>query len=185
MEGVADRRNKTIRDMTLSMGVIVVAVLLLVGFDGGFSVSPGKPSGGTAPRANVLGGFAGSNDQTGFTALRPVGLPASWQGSSFSFTAAPGTPQAPPAVRGGWQTPSGSYLTLIESSGAFATVLKVELGQTYGSAGGSVTVGAATWAISPGVRTEVAWSRTVDGLTLLITGSAPESEFKILAAALK
>jgi hypothetical protein len=180
---VADRRNKTVRDMTISMVVIVIGVLVLVAFQGGFSFSPGTPSGGTAPTADVQGGFSTADRLTGFPVVIPKGLPSTWHGSSFSLTPAPGTPDAPPTVRGGWQTPTGSYITLIESSGSLTAVLAAELGQTDGSSTGSVTVGSAQWSISPGVRNEVAWSRTSSGVSLLITGNATVAEFTQLAAA--
>lgn len=165
------------------MVVIVIGVLVLVAFQGGFSFSPGKPTGGTAPKADVMGDFKTANRLTDFAVVQPEGLPATWHGSSFSITSAPGTAAAPPTVRGGWQTPTGSYITLIESSGELPAVLGVELGQTDGSATGSVNVGGVQWGISPGVRQEVAWSRTAKGVTLLITGNATPAEFTQLATA--
>lgn len=169
--------------MTISMVVIVVGVLVLVAFQGGFSFSPGTPSGGTAPTADVQAGFRTADRQTDFTVVQPKGLPATWHGSSFSITKAPGTPDAPPTVRGGWQTATGSYITLVESSGALAAVLGAEVGQSGGSMTGSVTVDGRQWGISPGVRNEVAWSRTAGTVTLLITGNATTAEFTQLAAA--
>ncbi len=172
--------------MTISMGVIVVAVLLLVGFDGGFSFSPGKPSGGTAQTADVVGGFATAGRVSGFTVLVPKGVPTGWHGSSFSITEPPGTPDAPPTVRGGWLTPSGAYISLIESSGPLSAVLKAELGDTSGAVTGSVSAGGAQWTTSPGVRDEIAWSRsqpsgTGTGITLLITGNASAADFSVMA----
>lgn len=166
------------------MVVIVVGVLVLVAFQGGFSFSPGKPSGGTAPTTDVQAGFSTAGRLADFVVVQPKGLPASWHGSSFSITSAPGTPVAPPTVRGGWQTPTGTYLTLIESSGGLIAVLGAEIGQTDGSMTGSVTAGGAQWGISPGVRHELAWSRTAKGVTLIITGNATVAEFTQLAVAL-
>jgi len=179
---VANRRNKTIRDMALSMGAIVVVVLLFVGINGGFSLSFGKPTGGTAASADVEGGFKTATRATGFPVIVPHGVPGSWHGSSFSIAGPPGTPEAPPTVRGGWLTPSGSYITLIESSGSPLTVLTAELG-TSGAGSATVTAGGATWTVSPGVRSETAWSRTANGVTLLITGSAAPADFGVLAGA--
>ena len=87
---------------------------------------------------------------TGFAVVVPKGVPADWHGSSFSVTAAPGTPDAPPTARGGWLVPSGAYVTLIESSGDPAVVLEAELGQTSGATTGSVTAGGASWTVGPG-----------------------------------
>ena len=183
MESVADRRNKTARDMSISMGVIVVSVLLLTGINGGFSFSPGRASGGNTQTAEVRAGFATAGRVTGFAVVVPGSLPASWHESSFSITGSPGTPDAPPTARGGWLTPTGAYISLVESSGAPRAVLAAELGQTGGGTTGSVTAGGANWTIGPGVRQEVAWYRTVRGVTLLITGNATPQDFGTLAAA--
>ena len=169
--------------MTISKGVIVVAVLAFVLLEGGFSFSPGKATGGNSIATDVVGDFRTAGRVSGFAVTVPAGLPSTWQGSSFSITDPPGTPEAPPTVRGGWQTPSGSYITLIESSGAPTAVLTAEMPGVDGSTTGSVTAGGAVWTISPGVRNEVAWSRTEKSVTLLITGNATAAEFQQLAAA--
>jgi hypothetical protein len=169
--------------MSISMGVIVIAVLVFVGLEGGFSFSPGKATGGSIIATDVVGQFSTAGRTSGFAVVVPKGIPKTWQGSSFSITQPPGTPDAPPTVRGGWQTPSGSYITLIESSGSVNAVLAAELNGANGSVTGSVTAGGAEWAISPGVRQEVAWSRTDGAIVLLITGNATPAEFQQLAVA--
>lgn len=183
MGSVADRRNKTIRDMGISMGVIVALALVFSLLNGGFSFSPGKASGGNSQTADVQGGFATAGRVTGFTVVAPKGVPASWHGSSFSLTPAPGTADAPPTARGGWLTETGSYITLIESSGAAPAVLTAEIGAAATRTTGSVTAGGAQWATGPGVRQEVAWSRTAGGVTFVITGSATPGDFQQLATA--
>lgn len=183
MEDVADRKNKTIRDMGISMGVIVAIALVFSLLNGGFSFSPGKASGGDSQTADVQGGFANAGRTTEFPVVVPKGVPASWHASSFSMTPAPGTTAAPPTARGGWLTETGSYITLIQSSGAVAAVLTAEIGVAAGRTTGSVTAGGAQWATGPGVRQEVAWSRTANGVTLVITGNAVPADFQKLAAA--
>ncbi|MET3806702.1 hypothetical protein ABIB25_003722 [Nakamurella sp. UYEF19] len=178
---MADRRNKTVRDMTISMGVIVVGVLILGILNGGFSFSPGKASGGIAATADVQGRFGTAGRTAGFAVIVPKGVPAAWKGSSFSITDPPGTKEAPPTVRAGWLTPDGSYITLIESSGPVAAVLGAEIGQTSGAVSGTVTAGGASWTVSPGVRQETAWTRTAGAVTLLITGNATVADFTTLA----
>ncbi len=165
------------------MGLIVVTILLLTGINGGFSFSPGHPSGGNVQTADVQGGFKTADRITNFPVVVPKGVPGDWHGSSFSITEAPGTAQNPPTVRGGWLTPSGAYITLIESSGTPAAVLAAEVGNNGSATTGSVTAGGATWTVGPGVRQEVAWSRTAGGVFLLITGNATTADFRALAAA--
>ncbi len=163
------------------MGVIVVVVLFIAVFNGGFSFSPGRPTGGTAATADVHGGFETAGRVVGFSVVVPATIPADWHGSSFSMTQPPGTPEAPPTVRGGWLVPNGAYITLIESSGEPTAVLQAETGQTSGATTGTVVVGGASWTVGPGARNESAWWRTATGITLLITGSASPAEFTTLA----
>jgi hypothetical protein len=179
---VADRRNKTIRDMSITMGVILIAVLLIAIYNGGFSFSPGMATGGTAPTADVQAGFQTAGRVTGFPAVVPKAIPADWHPNSVSVSA--GSAQAPPTVRGGWLVRGGAYITLIESSGDPAELLPIELGpQSADVAIGSVTAGGANWTVSQGVRDEQAWWRTEGGVTFVITGDATPAEFSTLAAA--
>lgn len=183
MGSVAERKNKTLRDMGISMGVIVALALVFSLLNGGFSFSPGKASGGNTQTADVQGGFATADRVTGFPVVIPKGVPTAWHPSSFSLTPAPGTAAAPPTVRAGWLTATGDYISLIESSGAPAAVLTAEIGGDATGTTGSVTAGGAQWATGPGVRQEVAWSRTKAGLTYVITGNATPDDFRQLAAA--
>lgn len=183
MEDVAQRKNKTLRDMGISMGVIVAIALVFSLLNGGFSFSPGKASGGNSQTADVQGGFATAGGSTAFPVIVPKGVPAAWHASSFSLIPAPGTTAAPPTVRGGWLTETGSYITLVESSGAAPAVLTAEIGAAASRTTGSVTAGGAQWATGPGVRQEVAWSRVANGVTLVITGNAVPDDFQKLAAA--
>ena len=165
------------------MGVIVLIALVFSLLNGGFSFSPGKASGGTSPTADVQGGFTTAGRSTAFAVVVPKGLPATWHGSSFSLTAAPGTAEAPPTARGGWLTETGAYITLIESSGTPAAVLRAEIGADAVRTTRSVTAGGAQWAVGPGVRQEIAWSREAAGVTFVITGNAGPDDFQKLAAA--
>jgi hypothetical protein len=183
MESVAQRKNKTLRDMAISMGVIVALALVFSLLNGGFSFSPGKASGGNSQTADVQGSFATADRTTGFRVVPPKGVPAAWHGSSFSMTPAPGTATAPPTARGGWLTETGSYITLIESSGAAPAVLTAEIGAAAVRTTGSVIAGGTQWATGPGVRQEIAWSRVADGVTFVITGNAGPDDFQKLATA--
>ena len=195
MVGVADRRPTTLRDMALSLGLVAVVALILVGMYGGISFSPGQATDGQTPTADVTGGFQRAEPLVGFTVVIPPGLPADWHPNSFSFTdpatgEGPGaTTGGPPAVRGGWLTPESRFIMLVESSGSVPKVLEAELGGTgTRTATGTVQVGgaqspAAEWTVTTGRRGEAAWFRTVDGVTYLITGSAPAADFRAVARA--
>jgi hypothetical protein len=185
---VAERRTKTMRDMAISMGLLVVVVLVFVGIYGGFSFAPGGPTtDGAAPTADVVGGFQRADRNLDFKPSVPVAnrIPADWHPNSFAVTD-PNTlaPGDLPTVRGGWLTANGAFVTLVEAEGQVPAVLQAELG-TAGSATGTVDAGGSTWTVVPGRRDETAWYREVSGgVVYLITGSAGPDAFRTLASAL-
>ena len=102
----------------------------------------------------------------------PTGLPATWNPSSFSFTdKSAATTQQPPAVRAGYLTDQGRFITVIQSDGVVADILAAEVG-TVSPPTGTEQVGDAEWTVTSGRRDEVAWLRTVGDVTFLITGTA-------------
>ena len=116
----------------------------------------------------------------GFTPRQPQHLPSNWTPNSTTSTAPEGQGAPPAAVRGGWITPDGKFVQLVESSGTIQAVLTAEIGSA-GAPGGTVAVAGDTWTVYPGVREEKAWVRQIDGITLLVTGSAGEDAFRTLA----
>ncbi len=188
MVGVADRRPKTLRDMALSLGLVAVVALVLVGMYGGISFAPGQATEGETPTADVTGGFQRAEPLVGFPVVIPADLPAGWHPNSFSFTdpstgSGPGASEGgPPAVRGGWLTPEGRFITLIESAGPVPKVLDAELGPP-GAAVGTQQVGGVQWTVTTGRRGEAAWFRTDGDVTFLITGTATADDFRTLAKA--
>jgi hypothetical protein len=118
----------------------------------------------------------------GFPVIEPQGVPDTWHPNSFTFTAAPGSDEQPAAVRAGWLTEQGRFITLVQSAGELPVVLTAELGRV-GSATGTQDVDGVTWTVVPGRRSEVAWIRPAGDVTYLITGSASPEDFRILARA--
>lgn len=166
---------------------IAAAVLGLIAFGlmfmyGNASFAPAGPSDGQTPIADVDGGLTRAAPLVGFPVVIPKDVPDDWHANSFSFTAAPGTTDAPAAVRAGWLTEQGRFITVVQSSGQVDQVQQAELGTT-GRATGQVDVDGVTWTEVPGRRNEVAWVRTGGGVTDLITGSASVEDFRKLATA--
>lgn len=180
------KRNKTYRDMVLSMGVIAVVVLLFVAINGGFSFSPGHPDdSGPAPTANATKEFADATRVVPFRPAVPKNLPSTWHPNSAAIsdpkTVEPGTPLT---VRGGWLTPEGTFISLVASNAEPAALLRSEFTDA-GSDSGTVKAGDADWTVTTGVRSEAAWYRTgSDGITYLITGNADEVAFRTMAASI-
>jgi len=169
--------------MAISMGLIAVVALVLFGMYGGVSFSPGGPTDGQAPTADVTGGLQRAAPLVGFPVIIPAGLPQSWNPSSFSFTEeSAASAEKPPAVRAGWLTDQGRFITVVQSNGAVANVLAAELG-AVAAPGGTERVGVAEWTVTSGRRDEVAWVRTAGDVTFVITGSASDDDFRTLATA--
>lgn len=179
----ARKRNKTFRDMLLSVGLIAVVVLLFVGLNGGFTFSPGHPDdSGPAPTADATKQFADAPRVLPFTPAVPKNLPADWHANSSAMTN-PETLEAgmPLTVRGGWLTPGGGFIALVASNAAPAKLLRAEFNDAAPDTG-TVKAGGADWTVTTGVRSEAAWYRTTaGGITYLITGDANEADFRTLA----
>ena len=166
------------------MGVLALLALVVVAvYYGGFKISAGRAGGGPVPTADVVGGFTQVGNTLGFSVVVPAGVPSDWHPNSFSVTqTSAGGP--PAAARGGWLTPDGNFVTLVESTGTSAAVQQAELGST-GAATGTVNAGGADWTVVPGRRSETAWIRpSADGqFRYLITGNASQADFQTLAGA--
>ncbi|MBM9468316.1 DUF4245 domain-containing protein [Nakamurella leprariae] len=189
---MARRRTSTGRDMTLSMGLLVIVVLLAAWLAGTVDFAPGGPKDGPAPTADVVGGLARADASTGFDVVTPDGVPGDWQPSAFSVIEAGSV--EPPAARAAWITPAGSFITLIQAQGDTARVLAAELDDDPSdarsrTASGVRAVDGRDWTVTTGRRGEAAWYLTTpatdsaDQVVLLITGSATPDDFTALAAA--
>jgi len=168
--------------MALSLGLLAVIALVLVGMYGGVSFSPGGPSDGQTPSADITGGVQRAAPLVGFPVILPATVPAGWTPNSFSFTEQPGTAAAPPAVRVGWLTDSGRFITVVQSGGATTDVLTAELGAVAPPTG-TEQVGGVEWTVTAGRRDELAWVRTSGDVTYVITGTASADDFRTLAEA--
>ncbi len=166
----------------MAVAALAVMVFGVMFFYGQASFAPAGPSDGQAPTADVDGGMTRAAPLVGFPVVIPANLPESWQANSFTFTAAPGSDQQPAAVRGGWLTEDGRFITLVQSAGQLPQIQQAELG-TVGSATEVVDVDGTTWTVVPGRRSEVAWLRPAGDVTYLITGSASANDFRALAVA--
>ena len=82
---VADRRQKTLRDMAISMGLIAVVALVLYGMYGGVSFSPGRASDGSGADRRRHRRLNRAAPLVGFPVVIPGGLPDGWNPNSFSF----------------------------------------------------------------------------------------------------
>ncbi len=170
------------KDMWGAVIVLVVALVAVLGVMGLIGIGNDTDEGET-PTADVTGGFQRSAAALQLPLVVPQNLPADWQPNSFvqvDPTTAGGTSTR---ISGGWITGAGRFITLVQSTDAPASLVAVQFGGSRTST--SLTDAAGSqWSVYPGARDEVAWVRTSGPLTLLITGSASEDDFRTLAASI-
>jgi hypothetical protein len=161
------RSGRTLRDMALSMVVLLVPVAIVVAIfrlQGGEDVAVVDP-GPAVAQAQAANAF-------------PVSVPrldGGWRTVSAVFR--PETGGA--TLRLGYLTPGGGAVQVIESNEPADALLIRELGDQTRPTG--VTGAWNTYDVRNG---EAAWVRKEQGRTVIIIGRADRSEFDVLAAAL-
>jgi hypothetical protein len=157
--------------MLLSMAVLLIPIFVLLGLYR-FVYS------GDAPVAIDAGPtWATARHSARFPVLEPAGLPKGWTVISASF--ADGT------LRVGYVTPAGGGLRLVETDRALDAVGPAELGADA-RPGNLVPVSNRFWRDFPQVRGGGRALVLVDGgRTVIVTGTATESELQTLAASLR
>jgi hypothetical protein len=194
------RGRNSVRDMTLSMLVLVAVVLVLTAVTTGFSFhlgpadpqSTGKVHTPQNPRQD-LQSVAG---EVSFP-LRVPRVPKGWQANSFAKRNIASGASTVPDVYVGWVTGDGNYVRLDQTKAGVADVAKAELhesgasgasGGLEGSAGaprelGSKRVAGATWTVYPAQRSERTWVSDRGSGRIAITGSGTPAQFRTMAKA--
>lgn len=178
------RSALSMRDMVVALAVLVGMVLLLGGVTRSCSFAPGGPI--TDPAgAPVVDAPAALRELRVPLPLRIPAVPAGWRSNSVGQDRVEGGR----VVRVGYLTSEGRYLRLLQSDAAEPAVLAREVGTNPVASRGTVDVDGQRWTVySRGGQSEPLWTADVptgDGgsVRMLITGSAPEPDFRTLAAA--
>jgi hypothetical protein len=181
------RGGRTLRDLGLSLAVLVGLVLVLTGLTRGCSFSPGGISVDphAVPTVDQSAELRNAAAQVGFP-VRDPRLPAGWRANSADVSSVTAAPGAARVVQVGWLSAAGRYLRFAQSSADPAELATFEAGRPVGDApppAGTVLVDGQQWTNYPGARGEPAWLADLGGVRLLITGSGSPDEFRTLAAA--
>ncbi|MCP2258923.1 Protein of unknown function (DUF4245) [Streptoalloteichus tenebrarius] len=179
------RAQHGVRDIVLSLVFLLLIVLAIVGVTRGCSFSPGGPSvdpNAVRPTVDAPAELRRAAGRVPF-AVRVPAVPEGWHGNSSGVDRVGDTTPKPYAVRVGWLTDQGHYVRLSQSDAAEPDLLRFETGHADAKATGSVEVDGVRWTVYPGQRDERAWTTTLDGHQVLITGSGSEAEFRALASA--
>ncbi len=184
-----DRSRRGVRDMVLSMVVLLVALLGILWLTGAVSFDPGgpdvKPS--SAPARNSHDELRSDSQRVPF-ALRDPLVPGGWRSNSADVVPIGAGATASVAVQVGWITPGDGYLRLSQSAGAVDDLVHEEAGIDGGSpapASGTVEVAGTSWTIYPGRRQEKSWVTDLGGVRVLITGNGDDQQFRRLATAVR
>jgi hypothetical protein len=123
---------------------------------------------------------AGFHQLTGKTALTPT-LPAGWAANAAALTGG----RSAAHLHIGWATPKAKYAGLEESVESSAPFVRSVLGQRGATATGRVPINGVTWQTSTSSRGEYSLIDTIDGITVVVTGSASPAQLQLLAASLR
>jgi hypothetical protein len=174
------RMKKTMRDMVISLGVIVIPITVAVFF---ISHQPATPV-PTISGASFQTMLTAARSAESFPVLAPVGLPASWHATSENYTM-PGDAAADWHI--GYQVPPSTYAEVEETTEPIGQFLTDASSDATDVA--NVQIDGVTWQEYTGTTPsalKILLVRTATGsLTELVAGSAPLSDLEQLAGSLK
>lgn len=179
------RASLRMRDMVGAVAVLLAIIGAVLAFYGGCSFSPGGPTvdPATAPSVDASGELELAARSSAFP-VRDPSVPKGWRANSASTSAVGAGATASVIVRVGYLTAGGAFVQLSQSGGNAGEVVAKETGQEEPpEATGTVDVDGVAWTTYPGRRDEPVWVADRAGALLVVTGSAPEPEFRRLAQA--
>jgi Protein of unknown function (DUF4245) len=164
--------------MVRSLGVVaVIAAVTLIFVPGLFH--PNKSQ--RFPAIDYSDYVSGFHQVTGRQALVPSSLPKGWAANAGMLTG----PAAVEHLHVGWATPGANYAGLEESVGPMAAFVPTVLGVKGNRVTGSVLIAGQRWQTRTSSRGESSLSRTIDGVAVVVTGSATGAQLQDLAASLQ
>lgn len=175
--GKPPRSAMSMRDMVGAI-LVLLPVVLIAGGLSQCSFNPGGPAvdPGLGPTVDAPAELRALAPSTPFD-LRVPGVPPGWRANAVN----PEPVADGRLVSTGYITGAGRYVRLVQSDAPAESVLAAVGGPA--PATGTVEVGGAVWTVFAGPDREPIWLTEVDGVALLVTGSAAEPDFRTLAAA--
>ena len=118
-----------------------------------------------------------------YQVLAPAGLADDFRPTSARTNAGNAEDGEPVTLEIGYYTPSGEFAGFVVSDDSDAAPLEAVLEDAR--AQGTVDLGGQSWQRATTAAGETALSREDDGVTVLITGSAPDEELETVAASVR
>jgi hypothetical protein len=165
-EVIKNRPTRTTKDMVRSLVVLLIPVAFIVGLV--------WANGGTEAQVIDPGPTIAEAQAHSFPVAVPHGLSADWKPVSSTF--------GDQTLRIGYVTPNGGGVQLVESTAEVNGLLIQELGDNT-RPDGVVAVGSGNWNSYQVRNGERALVWTEMGRTIIVIGSADQSELAVLAAA--
>ena len=175
----AERANRlSAANMIRSLLPLVVICLVVVGWQAFRTGSPDP-----VREIDPSGTLRLVDFRADYELLVPEGLAAGYRPTSVHTDAGDAVEGEPVTVQIGYVTPSGRYAGFLVTDDPGAEPLETVL--EGATADGEVDIDGEAWTRSVTERGETAFSRTEDGVTLLVTGSAGDDELRAVAGAVQ
>lgn len=173
------------REMLGAIGVLLLIVFVIGGVSGSCSFSPGGPTvdSSAGPVVDAPAEITRLAPTVPY-AVRVPAVPAGWRSNSVDQDLLdPAAAATGRALRVGYLTPEGRYLRLLQSDGSEEALLASETGGQPVPARGTADVAGVSFVVYGAEDDEPIWIGELDGVRLLLTGSAGEPDFRALATA--
>jgi hypothetical protein len=167
------RRPNLVRDIALSLGVLLVPLLLLMAFC--------RPTERELPTVDPSRTYQAAKAEAKFPVLVPSGLPVGWRATNAALNRLDGGALT---VRVSYLTPGDRFVQLVQSDADSEDLIVDELGA--GKIQGTNEIRGEQWQRYSGRRDgETALVRLGPESTVLATGDATVNELTALASALR
>lgn len=167
-------------DMARSLGllVVIVAALLFIG-PARSLILPGSKD--KMPPVDYSGYVQGFDEVAGPDAVVPVGLPTSWRANAGSVDNTTSSAH----LHIGWAVPGTAFAGLDEGTGDVNALLRLVTGRSSVQSRGETSIAGATWMVRRSDRQETVYTRDINGVFVIVTGSASDAQLRQLAASLR
>jgi hypothetical protein len=178
----AKRGNETVADMARSLGLVLgsVVLILLIGPTREL-IFPTGPHGTAVKTVDISRQVAAAREAAAYPVLAPRGLSARWRPTSARITVAPSAGGSSATLHLGYVTPRARYLALEE--GDATGFVADQLGRGPRPLP-TVEIGGSPWQQWRTASGELALTRTAQGRSVVLTGSAALDELRELAGSL-
>lgn len=166
-------------DMARSLGLLlaIVAALLFIG-PARSLILPGSKD--KMQPIDYSGYVRGFNDLSTTPAVVPTGLPTSWRANAGDLSHTSTSAH----LHIGWAVPGTAFAGLDEATGSSDALLRQVTGPASVQSRGTTTIGGESWTVRRSSRGETTYTRDVDGVFVIITGNATDTQLRLLAASL-